>query len=182
MTELCRYVLAPNGPRLIERSDDPGRINAALAPLNVGFERWTAASELGVHADADFILNAYARDIDALKRRAGYQSADVVRMTPDHPDRDAMRAKFLSEHVHDDDEVRFFVEGTGAFYLRDDDRVLRITCMRDDLLSVPKGLRHWFDMGPAPAFCAIRLFTTPDGWVARFTGDKVAESVPGFGQ
>ena len=98
----------------------------------------------------------------------------------EHPERDAMRQKFLSEHKHGDDEVRFFVEGAGAFYLRDDARVLKVVCEQGDLLSVPKHTRHWFDMGPRPLFAAIRLFTTPDGWVAEFTGDKIAGTIPGY--
>ena len=50
----------------------------------------------------------------------------------------------------------------------------------NDLISVPAGMRHWFDMGPAPNFTAIRMFTTPDGWVARFTGDPIASHFPAF--
>ena len=89
-----------------------------------------------------------------------------------------MRAKFLSEHVHDDDEVRFFVEGSGLFYFRSNDRVSALECSAGDLIVLPAGLRHWFDTGERPFFTAIRLFTRPDGWVARFTGDPIADSIP----
>jgi 1,2-dihydroxy-3-keto-5-methylthiopentene dioxygenase len=54
-------------------------------------------------------------------------------------------------------------------------------CERGDLISVPAGTRHWFDMGPAPRFTAIRLFTTPAGWVANFTGEPIARGFPSFG-
>jgi len=51
-------------------------------------------------------------------------------------------------------------------------------CEKDDLISVPANTKHWFDMGPNPVFTAIRLFNNPEGWVARFTGDAIAEEFP----
>jgi 1,2-dihydroxy-3-keto-5-methylthiopentene dioxygenase len=144
----------------------------------VGFERWHARAELAPGATQDEVLAAYRTDVDRLLALGGYRSADVVRMHPDHPDRGAFRTKFLAEHTHAEDEVRFFVEGTGAFYVRDGARVLKIVAERGDLLRLPAGTRHWFDMGPDPYFAAIRLFTSPDGWAAQFTGDAIAERVP----
>lgn len=155
-------------------------ITKALVPFDVRFERWQATRELAPGAGQDEVLEAYAADVERLKKTGGYQSADVVRMRPDHPDREAMRQKFLSEHTHADDEVRFFVEGAGAFYLRNKEQVLQVVCTAGDLLSVPKHTRHWFDMGPKPLFAAIRLFTTPEGWVAEFTGDKIADNIPKY--
>lgn len=152
-------------------------ITARLAEAGVGFERWSPRS-FGDVLDDDVILAAHADDIEALKARGGYRSCDVVRLTPDNPQREAMRAKFLAEHVHDDDEVRFFVEGSGMFYIRAGGQVLALECMAGDLIVLPAGLRHWFDTGAQPRFTAIRLFTTPEGWVARFTGDDIAAAIP----
>jgi 1,2-dihydroxy-3-keto-5-methylthiopentene dioxygenase len=101
-------------------------------------------------------------------------------MTPDHPQREAARRKFLDEHTHAEDEVRFFVEGAGAFYLHLGARVFQVVCGAGDLLSVPAGTKHWFDMGPAPRFTVIRLFTDPAGWVAEPTGDAIASRLPRF--
>ena len=128
------------------------------------------------------VIAAYKTEVDRLSAAAGYQTVDVIRITPDNPNKDALRAKFLDEHIHDEDEVRFFVEGSGAFYLHLDDKVYQVVCTRDDLLSVPAGTLHWFDMGPEPSFTCIRLFITPDGWVAKFTGDKISASIPRFGE
>ncbi|MCC6918227.1 MAG: cupin domain-containing protein [Alphaproteobacteria bacterium] len=159
---------------------DPDRIAEELAKIGVQFERWDAAVPLGAGADQAAVLEAYKADVARLSTAHGYQSVDVVRMKPDHPDRAAMRAKFLAEHIHEDDEVRFFVEGQGAFYLRVGGKVYRTVCVAGDLISVPKNTTHWFDAGDRPLFCAIRLFTTSEGWVAKFTGDKIAESFPEF--
>jgi 1,2-dihydroxy-3-keto-5-methylthiopentene dioxygenase len=179
MTRLTVFDLAKGGERVSSTVDDI-EIMKALSPFDVRFERWEATTQLPAGATQEEVLAAYARDVDRLRKIGGYQSVDVVRIHPDHPDREAMRHKFLSEHTHADDEVRFFVEGSGAFYLRNNHQVLQVVCGAGDLLSVPKETRHWFDMGSRPHFAAIRLFTTPDGWVAEFTGDKIADTIPKF--
>jgi 1,2-dihydroxy-3-keto-5-methylthiopentene dioxygenase len=56
--------------------------------------------------------------------------------------------------------------------------VLQLICEADDWIAVPAGTRHWFDMGPEPNFCALRFFHNPDGWVAQFTGESIAEDYP----
>jgi 1,2-dihydroxy-3-keto-5-methylthiopentene dioxygenase len=161
-------------------STDGGEIGTALRAAGVRFERWRASQPLSRDADDQAVLVAYRSDVERLMRERGYQSVDVLRCLPDHPDRAELRRKFLDEHTHDDDEVRFFVEGSGVFYLRIEGKVYVTLCERGDLLGVPAGTRHWFDMGPAPHFTAIRLFTTPAGWVAKFTGDRIAQRFPSF--
>jgi 1,2-dihydroxy-3-keto-5-methylthiopentene dioxygenase len=157
---------------------DAARIATVLGSIGVRFERWPAGQVLGEGATQEAILAAYASEVARLRRECGYQSADVVRIARGTPDTAPMRAKFLSEHRHAEDEVRFFVEGAGSFYLHIDGRVFHVLCEQDDLLGVPAGTRHWFDMGTAPYFCAIRLFTNPAGWVAEFTGDPIATRFP----
>jgi 1,2-dihydroxy-3-keto-5-methylthiopentene dioxygenase len=117
-------------------------------------------------------------DIERLKGEKGYQAVDVISLTPDHPDRAALRAKFLNEHTHSEDEVRFFVAGRGMFTLHIGDKVYEILFMQGDLIGVPDGTRHWFDMSEKPYFIAIRLFTNKEGWVANFTGSDIAGQFP----
>jgi 1,2-dihydroxy-3-keto-5-methylthiopentene dioxygenase len=157
-----------------------------LAELGVRFERWTAAHTLAEDASPADILAAYASDVERLKRERGYLSADVVRLKRDAHDTkwveraQAARAKFLDEHTHAEDEVRFFVEGSGLFALHIGDTVTLMVCERGDLLSVPAGTRHWFDMGSEPSFCAIRVFGNELGWLAEFTGDKIGGQFPSY--
>ena len=157
---------------------DAGEIAETLEGIGVRFERWPAEAVLAADADDAAVMAAYAGAIDRLKAAGGYQAVDVVRMVPDHPMREPLRAKFLSEHRHDEDEVRFFVEGAGLFCLREQGKVHMVLCEAGDLISVPAGIRHWFDMGPAPSFTAVRLFTNPEGWVARYTDDPIADAYP----
>jgi len=151
-----------------------------LSDIGVTFERWQASVPLADDADQDTVLAAYDIEVKKLMAQGGYLTADVIRVTPDHPDRVAMRQKFLAEHTHDEDEVRFFVEGAGAFYLHQGGKVYRVKCERNDLLRVPANITHWFDAGPRPEICAIRIFTSAEGWVGHFTGDDIASRFPKF--
>src|SRR3546814_8454772 len=74
-------------------------------------------------------------------------SSDVCSSDLDNPNLEQMRAKFLDEHFHKEDEVRFFVAGSGLFTLHVGDKVYEILCEAGDLVSVPDGTTHWFDMG-----------------------------------
>lgn len=160
--------------------DDERYIAKSLKAKGVRFERWEASQPVGNGDAPDKILAAYAKEIEALKSECGFQTADTISLTPDNPAKDELRKKFLDEHTHSEDEVRFFVDGEGLFYLHLDDGVYAIHCCKNDLISVPAGTKHWFDMGPNPNFTCIRLFTNTEGWVANFTGDNIAVNFPRF--
>ena len=157
---------------------DGALIQQELGERGIQFQRWPARASLPEGADQAAILAAYAEEVAAVQRDGGYQTVDAIRLQPDHPDRDSLRQKFLAEHTHSEDEVRFFVEGRGLFCLHLGDEVLQVVCEADDWISVPAGTRHWFDMGPEPQFCALRFFNNTEGWVAQFTGDPIAERFP----
>jgi 1,2-dihydroxy-3-keto-5-methylthiopentene dioxygenase len=153
---------APGAP--LAATSDFDAIVRELAAVGVRFERW-ATRPVAPGAGQDEVLAAYAPEIAALKAAGGYQAVDVIRMVPDHPDLAMLRAKFLDEHTHAEDEVRFFVEGEGLFTLHTHARVFNMLCTAGD-------------MGPRPRFTAIRLFTNPEGWVARHTGSDIAVRFP----
>lgn len=167
-----------NRPEPAEIIGDFEAIAARLDTLGVRFERWQADGEVPIDAGQAAILAAYAQPVQRLKDLYGFKSADVISLDSSHPQKDELRAKFLSEHTHSDFEVRFFVEGRGLFYLHPDENVYIILCEKGDLISVPANVKHWFDMGEFPNLQCIRLFTTPEGWVAHFTGDGIASRFP----
>lgn len=164
-----------------ESLTDGTEIGRRLAKIGVRFERWEAARAVSDSATQEDIIAAYQSQVDALMEEYNFKSVDVVSLTPNHPDKAALRAKFLDEHVHSDFEVRFFVDGQGLFYIHKDGHVYGVLCEKGDLISVPANTPHWFDMGENPHFKCIRLFTTPEGWVAQYTGDKIASGYPKFG-
>ncbi len=167
-----------DGARPLKTLGDHGAIERELAAAGVRFERWEASKPVQPGASQEDVIAAYRGDIERLQRSEGYQAVDVISLTPDHPDRAALRQKFLNEHTHSEDEVRFFVAGRGLFTLHLGDKVYEVLCEQGDRIGVPDGTRHWFDMSERPYFIAIRLFTNKEGWVANYTGDDIAQRFP----
>lgn len=163
-----------NSIRCTEFSD----IQEHLHGLGVQFERWETDCELTTDVDQNAILVKYCDPIAKLKEKFLFQSIDVIRVQPNQEGKEDIRKKFLAEHIHEDFEIRFFIEGRGLFYLHVADKVYAVLCEQGDLISVPANTKHWFDMGENPEFTCIRFFTTPYGWVANFTGDRLADKFP----
>jgi 1,2-dihydroxy-3-keto-5-methylthiopentene dioxygenase len=166
--------------RPVLATSDHAEMARELARIGVGFEQWQAAQPVAPGDPPEKVMEAYRADIDRLVAERGFRTVDVVSIAPDNPDREEMRRKFLDEHFHKEDEVRFFVAGSGLFTLHVEDRVYEVLCEAGDLVAVPDGTRHWFDMGPEPSFVAIRFFTEPDGWVGHFTGSDIAGKFPRY--
>jgi 1,2-dihydroxy-3-keto-5-methylthiopentene dioxygenase len=159
---------------------DQAEIARELQRIGVAFEQWQASAPVAPGDAPEKIMEAYRADIDRLVSERGFKTVDVVSIAPDNPQREVMRAKFLDEHFHKEDEVRFFVAGSGLFTLHVGELVYEIKCEQGDLIAVPDSTRHWFDMGPEPSFIAIRFFTEPDGWVGHFTGTDIAQRFPRY--
>lgn len=160
----------------LQEFENQTEIAQALEEKGVRFEQWQASAELVAGASQEQVLAAYKQDIQRLISEDGYQTVDVISLSSDHPDKATLREKFLSEHRHSEDEVRFFVGGEGLFSLHIDNKVYEVLCQQGDLISVPANTAHWFDMGPNPNFIAIRLFNNPEGWVANYTGSNIAQN------
>lgn len=149
---------------------DEASIQQHLAAIGVGYERWEPA-----HAPADDVspaevLLAYAAEVERLKARGGYLTADVIDVGPETHGLEEMLSKFRREHWHDEDEVRFVISGRGLFHLHPEGGP--VTCVEvgpGDLLAVPRGMRHWFGLCPDRRIRAIRLFQDAAGWAPRYT-------------
>ncbi len=153
---------------------DAAEVAAFLRPYRIEYERWPVEERVSPDASADDILAAYAPEIDALKRRGGYVTADVINVTPDTPGLSAMLDRFNKEHRHSEDEVRFIVKGSGVFHIHaDDDRVFAIEVSGGDMITVPAGTRHWFDLCADRTIRAIRLFLDMSGWTPLYVQDGV---------
>lgn len=156
-------------------------VAAFLATHGIEYERWTPEHPVPADAAPEALLTAYAREIDTLKSRGGYVTADVIDVKPDTPNLDMMLAKFSREHWHDEDEVRFIIEGRGLFHIHPKaGPVFAIEVEAGDLIRVPRGTHHWFDLCVDRRIRAIRLFQDASGWTPRYTGsgmDKGFEPV-----
>lgn len=138
------------------------------------FTRWQANQELHESDSQEKILSAYQHELTPYMEKNGFKSADVINVHAQTPNIEAIREKFLQEHTHSEDEVRFFVDGQGLFWFHfEDGEVIRLTCKKGDFLSVPAGQKHWFDLAPTYFVKAIRIFTNQEGWVANYTNSGV---------
>jgi 1,2-dihydroxy-3-keto-5-methylthiopentene dioxygenase len=140
----------------------------------VRYDSWTAEHPVEANAPAEEILQAYASEIDKLKALGGYVTADVIDVNAQTPGLDAMLAKFNREHWHDEDEVRFIIQGHGLFHVRPrEGQVVSIQVEAGDLILLPKGTWHWFDLCTDRRIRAIRLFQNPSGWTPYYTDSGV---------
>jgi len=176
MTTLSVYL--DNGEVSIAPTRDFTTIAKTLGDKGVLFERWEATQPLSSDAQQDEVLAAYDQSIKQLKNQFDIQSVDVVALQSDNPQKKEFREKFLAEHTHKDFEIRFFVDGSGLFYLHIEDKVYFVLCEKGDLISVPANTTHWFDMGENPSFKCIRLFSQAEGWLADFTDSDIAKRFP----
>jgi 1,2-dihydroxy-3-keto-5-methylthiopentene dioxygenase len=153
---------------------DESAIGQYLSAHGIDFERTTVGADIRSGATPDEVLATYAGTIAALKARGGYVTADVIDVTADTPGLDAMLARFNSEHWHDEDEVRLIVEGRGLFHIHPDGGpVFAIEVEPGDLIRVPRGTHHWFDLCGDRRIRAIRLFQDPSGWTPHYTASGV---------
>ncbi len=160
---------------IIQSSTDKSEIANILLTEGVIYRQWDTPVEIKSDSTESEIIQAYQPQINKLKKESGYQSVDTISLNPENPNKHELRKKFLAEHTHAEDEVRFFVNGKGLFSLHINHKVYETLCTQGDLISVPANTRHWFDMGPEPDFTAIRLFNNPNGWIAQYTNSNISE-------
>ena len=160
-----------------KRLTDAEEIAASLATHGIDFERWTPSHPISEEAPSEEILDAYSREIEDLKTRGGYVTADVIDVTPATPGLDALLAKFNREHWHDEDEVRFIIAGHGIFHIHSNTgTVLGIEVEAGDLIRIPRGTLHWFNLCADRRIRAIRLFQDPAGWTPHYTESRIDEN------
>jgi len=167
------YIRIPSEDRVIDQTDD---VRSFLLPFGIHYDRWPVAGRIDRDATSEEILAAYAPEVEVVKAQGGYITADVVDVTPDVPNLQAMLDKFNKEHRHAEDEVRFIVKGRGIFYINPetDVPVFSIEVEEGDLINVPAGTKHWFDLCADRTIRAIRLFREKAGWTPLYTGDEIA--------
>ena len=148
---------------------DPAEINAYLEPIGIWYEKWDVEGRISEDATNEDILEAYSEEIDRLKERGGFVTADVINVSPETPGLDEMMSKFKQEHTHSEDEVRFTVRGSGVFQIHPENGpVIGVKVESGDLINVPAGTKHWFTLCDDKTIRCIRLFEDPSGWTPHY--------------
>jgi 1,2-dihydroxy-3-keto-5-methylthiopentene dioxygenase len=157
--------------------EEPNAIREFLKPFGVWYEKWDVAGRLPENATNEEILSTYAPEIDRLKAAGSFVTADVINVSRETPGLDAMLNKFNKEHTHSEDEVRFTVSGRGVFHLHPDGGpVFAVTVESGDLINVPCGMRHWFNLCDDRHIRCIRLFQDVTGWTPHYIDQGVHEA------
>lgn len=150
------------------------QIREFLAAIDIDYQHWEPEAHVPHDASADEILSAYEKQINELKHRGGYMTADVIDVNQDTPGLDVMLAKFNIEHYHNEDEVRYIVDGRGLFHIHPQKgSVVAIEVEPGDLIRVPRGTLHWFDLCGDRRIRAIRLFQDASGWTPHYTRSAI---------
>jgi 1,2-dihydroxy-3-keto-5-methylthiopentene dioxygenase len=161
----------PDENRTLSELDE---VTSYLGEVGIDYERWEPSHDVAADAPAEDVLEAYSEDIERLKKDGGYVTADVIDMKPDTPNLETMLSKFNSEHWHDEDEVRFIIEGRGLFHVHPENGpVFALEVGAGDLIRVPRGTWHWFDLCGEKRIRAIRLFQDKSGWTPHYTQSGV---------
>jgi 1,2-dihydroxy-3-keto-5-methylthiopentene dioxygenase len=161
-------------PKTNETITDFALIKKLLSDRGAMIEQWVASKTLQNNSSQDDILDAYIHELKPFMDKNGYATADVIHIHPQTENLMAIREKFIKEHTHSENEIRFFVNGRGLFWFHfDNEEIFCLTCVRGDFISVPKNVRHWFDMAPDYNVSAIRIFSNMEGWVPHYTQSEI---------
>jgi len=167
---MARITIPDQGARL----EDPREISRFLERFGIWYERWESTGRVGQDTSADEILAAYAAEVKELKQRGGYVTADVIDVNPETPGLEAMLDRFNKEHTHSEDEVRFVVGGRGVFHIHPDgEPVFAIELEAGDMINVPAGTKHWFDLCAERTIRTIRLFQDSSGWTPHYVDNGI---------
>jgi len=159
----------PPEDRAIESESE---IRDSLAGLGIDYERWSL-DRVPTNCSAELVLDSYRAEIEEMKQRGGYVTADVIDVNPETPNLEVMLAKFDKEHTHSEDEVRFILAGRGIFFLNLNGKVVSVEVGPGDMLRVPRGTTHWFTLCEDRRIRAIRWFQDTTGWTPHYTASGV---------
>lgn len=112
-------------------------------------------------------------DLEQVAKDRDYKNRDQVLLNldtfkGDQSAFDAKMAQFYKEHYHEDEEIRYILDGEGFFDVRDpEDRWIRAKLNKGDLLVLPAGIYHRFTLSKRHQNVkAMRLFKDEPKWEA----------------
>ena len=159
-------VTIPDENRELSNVDD---IASFLEQHGLWYERWELHDLPPANAPAEVILERFKVEIERLNKRGGFKTADVINLRPDTPGLDSMLTKFAAEHRHTEDEVRFVLHGRGVFHINPENGpIFAVEMQSGDLINVPAGTRHWFNLCSDRTIVTIRLFQDTTGWAPHY--------------
>ncbi|ERF76345.1 hypothetical protein EPUS_04203 [Endocarpon pusillum Z07020] len=118
-------------------------------------------------------------EVDAIAKERSYKNRDEITVSPEkmgdvYEDKVKM---FFNEHLHEDEEIRYILDGNGFFDVRNEgDDWVRIRLEKDDLIVLPAGIYHRFTTDTKNYIKAMRLFKEDPQWTPLNRGPEVDEN------
>ena len=147
-----------------DSTEDQRKPHRRNPPEYVSEEKLAA---LGV---AHWVLDAdnYETDLQLkqIRKERGYNYEDIIEVSPERlPNYEIKIKNFFEEHIHTDEEIRYCLNGSGYFDVRDpEDRWIRISVQKGDMLVLPAGCYHRFTLDESIYIKAMRLFVGEPIW------------------
>lgn len=145
-----------------EHKTEPVKIVTLSFLSSLGLQYW--------HIDADRYEsdNAYGDKplLDQLAEQNGWIKRDQISLSKDVPGYMEIMKHGFAEHLHEDPEVRYVLNGSGYYDVRSNkaDEWIRIHFQRGDLVVIPRGCFHRFTLDTNEFIEVVRLFTDKPKW------------------
>jgi len=146
-----------NPDQRLAHSYDPERLVSTETLESLGVHYWQVPTE------------NWEPKIDAIAAERSYKNRDIINVTKAGLG-DLYETKiksFFEEHLHEDEEIRYILDGRGYFDVRElrTDDWIRIRVEPGDLLVLPAGIYHRFTLDDTNAIKALRLFKDEPKWI-----------------
>eukprot|EP01025_Chloroclados_australasicus_P028414 TRINITY_DN28171_c0_g1_i2.p1 TRINITY_DN28171_c0_g1~~TRINITY_DN28171_c0_g1_i2.p1 ORF type:complete len:202 (-),score=29.33 TRINITY_DN28171_c0_g1_i2:231-836(-) len=152
----CWYMDSSDEDQRKPHKQEPNKPASIEAIRKLGVISWKL--------DADKYEND--QQLEAIRKVRGYSYQDIIEVCPERlPGYEDKIKTFFEEHIHDDEEIRYILAGSGYFDVRDhEDQWIRIECNKGDMIVLPEGIYHRFTLDENNYIKAMRLFVGDPVW------------------
>jgi len=162
--------------KVLNHADD---IASTLAAVGIDYRRLELPAPLRPGCEQAEFDAAYGLWLQAFMGREGYVQQELLNLQRNHPQKLELRAQYLDEQAQPSVSAWLFVGGFAQLSVHLDGYVYVLQGERGDLLTLPAGTRHWFDLGEEPHVLALRLSLGDEA--PERTGDGIASRFPRLG-
>ncbi|KAH7911273.1 Acireductone dioxygenase [Hygrophoropsis aurantiaca] len=118
--------------------------------------------------------------VDLVAKERNYKNRDIIVITKESlgDEYETKIKNFYKEHMHEDEEIRYIVEGSGFFDVREHATESWIRCHMSagDLMVLPAGIYHRFSLDEKNRVRTMRLFKDEPKWIAYNRGSETDEN------
>ncbi|SDA68103.1 1,2-dihydroxy-3-keto-5-methylthiopentene dioxygenase [Pseudomonas sp. NFPP33] len=162
--------------KVLNHADD---IASTLAAVGIDYRQMELPAALRPGCEQAEFDAAYGLWLQAFMGKEGHVHQELFNLQRNHPQKLELRARYLDEQVQSSASTWLFLGGFAQLSVHLDGYVYVLQGERGDLLTLPAGTRHWFDLGEEPHLLALRLSPSED--TPERTGDDIASRFPRLG-